>query len=111
MGEIVRRIVLGPREREPLLGVPREVQRAIEVESAKGLVRGAQVQGDAYEAHLRFQAAADLAGYSLDRLAALSEEEGRYIRQTPLGEERYRHIIDGVAGVAAYQVNKVGYGR
>ena len=115
MSEIMRRFAgaLVPYQRQPLdlLGLPREVQRAVDLESAKGLVEATRVQAQGHVAWTRIQVTEQVASTGMAQLAALSAEEGRLIRQAPLGEERYRAIVDTFAGVVANEVAKLGYSR
>ena len=89
----------------------RDLGRAIDKVAARGVVRAAEAQADAYVAFTRVEAAGFVAQTGLNRVAALSAEEARLIAQAPLGDARYRAIVDTVAGVVAHEVAKLGYER
>jgi hypothetical protein len=75
--------------------VPREVVRAVNREHGRGLVKAARVDARAYVAHI-----------ALRRTAQLSADEASSIVMAPLGEPRYRAIIDNFAIFAAGEVGQ-----
>ncbi len=111
MGEITRRVSDTPPT--PIDGglprrLARDVQRAVDGETARGIVRGTRAQADTYAAHKRVQGAAFVTHTALRETAHLSAIEGEYIQQAPLGELRYKLLVDTFASEAAYEVSKLG---
>jgi hypothetical protein len=80
------------RERRP---VSRQVVRAIEAERGHGMVRAARVE-----------ARAQVAEEALRRTALLSMDEERFIQMAPIGESRYKAIVDEFAIFAAWEVRR-----
>lgn len=78
--------------------LPRPVTREIEAARAEGLVTAAHVQAAAYVTHT-----------ALQLTAALSAEEGRLVTLCPLGEARYRVLVDNFTGVAAGAISRMGW--
>lgn len=78
---------LASRSDRRLAGELVEAQRPARVAAAK-------IDGAAYAAHT-----------AVHHAAALSATEARLIRLAPLGEERYRVIIDTFAGYAASEIS------
>lgn len=96
MSDLVRRKASGlvrPGER-----VPRPLLRQMEIERQAGLVRASQLQTAAYVTHV-----------ALALVATLSAEEARMIVGSPLGEARYRMIVDHFTGVAAAKIAEMGW--
>jgi hypothetical protein len=73
----------------------REVAREVDREQGAAVVRAARVDGRALVAHVALASA-----------AALSNEEAMYIQAAPLGEARYKAIVDAFAIAVA---NEVGH--
>lgn len=98
--ELVKRISdntgISPRVGSPR--VPRTVVRAVEGAAYRGLVVAAKVQAAGYVTHV-----------ALSQVAMLTAEEGRMIEQCPLGEHRFRVIVDTYAGLAAAEIAQLGY--
>jgi len=93
----------------PLPGrLTRQVQRAVDRQAARAVVRGAAAQADAYEANTRVEVAAFVTETGLALAARLSIHEADLIQQAPLGEARYKHLVDTFAVVAGDQVRKLG---
>ncbi len=89
--------------------IPGRIQRAVDGQIGRGLVRAARVQADAYVAHTRIEGASLVARTGMQRVAELSTEEVRYSAQTPLAEARYRTIADSFAALVHSEVIKLGY--
>ena len=115
MNEITSRAadaLLGASARQPLAPrLGRRVQRAVDHESARGLVAGARADADGYGAARRVAATEDVARYGLRQVAELSAEEAYYTEQAPDGAVRYQLIVDTFSAVVANQVARVGEGR
>ena len=95
-GELVRRTASGlVRSRER---VPRPLRQQMEIERQAGLMRASQVQTAAYVTHV-----------ALALVATLSAEESRLIAGSPLGEARYRVLVDSFTGVAASKIAEMGW--
>lgn len=96
--EIVRRAAekaeLIARSRRMPMSMVREIDRA----SFQGLRAAVRVQSAAYATHV-----------ALREIAGLTAEEGRAIELCPLGEPRYRVIVDTFTGVAAAEIAQLGY--
>lgn len=75
--------------------VPREIVRAVDREHGRGLVQAARVDARAYVART-----------ALVNTALLSADEANFIQMAPLGEGRYRAIIDNFAIFAAGEVGR-----
>jgi hypothetical protein len=75
--------------------VPREVVRQVQREMGHGLVVGA-----------RLEAAAHTTRTALVNVALLSQEEEQCIRLAPLGEARYKAIVDAYAIYAAGEIGR-----
>lgn len=60
------------------------------------------------EAVGRVELAAAVADYALYRTFVLSQAEARLIEQVPLGEARYKAIVDTFTGVAAASIARIG---
>jgi hypothetical protein len=111
-GEVAPRIndmMLGSGDANLLPRIPRRVQRAVDAQAGRGLVRAARAQADAYVAHTRVEAASFVARTGMARVAELSEEEVRYTAQTPMAEARYRRIADAFSSLVTNEVIKLGY--
>ena len=78
--------------------VPRSVVKAVEGAANRGLVSAAKVQSAGYVTHV-----------ALSQVAMLTAEEGRMIEQCPLGESRFKVIVDTYAGLAAAEIAQMGY--
>lgn len=78
--------------------VPRQVVRAIDKAGYRGLEASAKVQAAAYVTHV-----------ALSQTGMLTAEEARMIQEHPLGEPRFRVIVDTFAGMAAAEIARMGY--
>ncbi len=98
--ELVKRISddVGITSRVGSPRVPRAIVRAVEDAGHRGLVSAARTQAAGYVTHV-----------ALSQVAMLSAEEGRMIQQCPLGEGRYKVIVDTFTGVAAAEIARLGY--
>lgn len=103
--------LLDARDGDLLSRVPRGVQRAIECQNARALVHAARVQGDAYVAHARVEAASFVARIGMHRVAELSAEAMEFSGRTPLATGRFQAIADAYASIVAEEVIKLGYDR
>ena len=93
MHDVVPRFTnsLDPTRRGRIYGrVPRDVARAVEREHGRGMVVAARVN-----------AAAHVARTALINTGLLSHEEEQLIQLAPLGEARYKAIVDAYAIWAA----------
>jgi hypothetical protein len=77
--------------------MPRPVAQHIEAVRTGGLVTSAQVM-----------AAAHVTKVALHLASALTAEEAVLVRISPLGEERYRLLVDSFTAVAAFRVSEMG---
>ena len=73
--------------------LPRGVERRVEAAHHRGLEVAARLNAAAYVTHV-----------GLTYMGALSAEEARLIQQVPLGEPRYRAIVDQFAGVVCAEL-------
>ena len=73
--------------------LPRAVGRDLAEVKRQTLVRAGRVKGIEFVAEL-----------ALDAAGNLSEREGLYLAQSPLGEARYKLIADTAAGAMAAEV-------
>lgn len=78
--------------------IPKPVIKAVEGAAHRGLVAAAKVQAAGYVTHV-----------ALSQVAMLTAEEGRLIKQCPLGEQRFQVIVDTYAGLAAAEIAQLGY--
>lgn len=76
--------------------VPRDVVRAVEREHGRGLVNAARVNAGAHVART-----------ALVNTAMLSRDEETFIQFAPLGEARYKAIVDAYAIYAAGEVGQL----
>jgi hypothetical protein len=74
-------------------GPPTGLVRAVEAEQSRGIVQATRVQAGEYVGRTALLAA-----------ALLSREEENCIRLAPLGEQRYKHIVDTFAMFAAGEI-------
>jgi hypothetical protein len=98
--ELVRRISenAGISVRSGSQRVPRPVVRQVDRAGFRGLEVSAKVQAAAYVTHV-----------ALSQVGMLTAEEGRMIEQHPLGEPRFRVIVDTFTGMAAAEIARLGY--
>lgn len=75
--------------------IQRQTQRALD-----------RVAGSAQVALLTERARAELTNEALLNAGSLSALEAHLIRVAPLGEERYRHIVDAHALAAASEISR-----
>lgn len=73
--------------------LPRELRREIDAAHRHGLKEAAHLNAAAYVTHV-----------ALTYTGQLTAEECRLIQMVPLGEARYRAILDTFAGVACAEV-------
>lgn len=109
--ELMRRVgdALLTEDQQPVSArLTRQVQRAVDHQAAQAVVRAAAAQADAYEANTRVELAAFVTDTGLSLAARLSRHEEEAIQQAPLGEARYKHIVDSFAMLAADEVRKLG---
>jgi hypothetical protein len=76
--------------------VPREVVRAVQGEHGLGLVRAARVDAGMHVART-----------ALNNTALLTKDEEMYLQLAPLGEARYRAIVDAYAIAAAMEAGRL----
>ena len=98
--ELVKRVTenAGITVRSTGSRVPRPVVKSVERAAHRGLVAAAKTQAAGYVTHV-----------ALNQVAMLTAEEGRMIEQCPLGEGRYKAIVDTYTGVAAAEIAQLGY--
>lgn len=98
--DLVKRVTenVGISPRAGSRPVPKYVLRAVEEAAYRGLEKSAKVQAAGYVTHV-----------ALSQVAMLTAEEGRLIEQYPLGEPRFRVIVDTYAGLAAAEIAQMGY--
>lgn len=78
--------------------IPRTIVKAVEGAGYRGLVAAAKTQAAGYVTHV-----------ALSQVAMLTAEEGRMIEQCPLGERRFKVIVDTYTGVAASEIAQMGF--
>jgi DNA-binding HxlR family transcriptional regulator len=78
--------------------LPRPLAQRLQAEQAEGLVSAARVEAAAHTTHV-----------ALRLTAALSAEEGLLIGLAPLGEERYRLLVNQFTAVAAAELARLGW--
>jgi len=98
--ELVRRVSenVGITVRGSSPRVPRAIVKSVERAAHRGLVAAAKTQAAGYVTHV-----------ALGQVAMLTAEEGRMIQQCPLGEARFRVIVDTFTGVAAGEIAELGH--
>lgn len=98
MGQIVPRLgdALDALRDQRVTGVPREVVRAVHREHGRGLVVAARLDAGAHAART-----------GLINTAILSKDEEQFIGMAPLGEARYKAIVDAYAIYAAGEVGRL----
>jgi hypothetical protein len=77
--------------------LPRPLARHLDEIRSEGLSQAARVT-----------AAAHVTRVALHLTATLSTEEGMLVTQCPLGEARYRLLVDNFTAVAAYRIGELG---
>lgn len=104
--------VMSPTEDSGLSpGDARKLRRAVGSQAANGIVRAAGVQADAYVANTVVEMAEFVADTGLSRIARLSRREEDLIREAPLGEGRYRAVVDTYAALVAQEIGRLGRQR
>lgn len=88
---------LSPRDK-------RELQSAVGRQAAGGIVRAAGVQADGFVANTVLDVGDFVTDTGLSRTARLSRHEEDAIREAPLGEGRYRAIVDAYAGLVITEI-------
>ena len=78
--------------------IPRTIVKAVESAGYRGLVAAAKTQAAGYVTHV-----------ALSQVAMLTSEEARLIGQCPLGEARFKVIVDTYTGVAAAEIAQMGF--
>ena len=73
--------------------MPRGLAQVVNQELAEGIARAARVEAAAYVTHV-----------GLSHVQRLTATEEQLIQQNPLGEARYRMLVDSFALVAASEV-------
>jgi hypothetical protein len=86
----------------------REVGRAIDQESARGIVRAHAAQVDAFVSDSKIRAVALVARTAMTCSVGLSSDEEQCLRHAPLGERRYQLIADSFACFAANEIANLG---
>lgn len=86
----------------------RRVGRAIDRQAVRAVVQAASAQADAHVADTRVQEAAYVTDTALLLTARLSKHEEDLIRMAPLGEARYRHLVDNFAMQAGDEIRGLG---
>jgi hypothetical protein len=94
MSAVVPRL---PRGR-PARRLPATVVREVEAAQHRGVAAAARVNAAAYVTHT-----------ALNFTAGLTGEEARLIEQCPLGEGRYKAIVDHFTGVACAEIAGMGW--
>lgn len=89
--ELVRRQGMG------MMRLSREAKREL-----------ASVQADGMATAERVTAAAFVSQMALNHAGLLSEAEAQLIERNPLGEGRYKAIVDSFAGVACAEITRIG---
>jgi len=79
------------------LGLQRQTQRAIHMVQAEGVVAAVREEGRAF-----------LGNRALENIGALTALEQHLITVAPLGEARYREIVDSVTLGAASAIRRFG---
>lgn len=77
----------------------RQLQRRVDAAHADGLEAAARIEFAAYATHV-----------ALHHVARLSNLEAQLIQQAPLGEARYKLIVDTFTGVAGAELASSGLG-
>lgn len=89
----------------------REVSHAVDREAARGLVRAAGAQADAYVADTVIRQGAFVTHTAMTCAAELSAYEEYCVRQAPLGERRYQFLVDSFTALAAHEITTLGRNR
>jgi hypothetical protein len=77
----------------PLDRLPRHVMRRVEQTQHRGVESVARINTKAYVTHV-----------TLNLTAMLTAEEGRLIQQEPLGEPRYKALVDTYVGSCCFEI-------
>ncbi len=98
--ELVRRVSenAGIVPRAGSQRTPRAIVKAVEGAGHRGLVAAAKTQAAGYVTHV-----------AMSQVSMLTAEEGRMIEQCPLGEARFKVIVDTYTGVAVSEIAQMGY--
>ena len=98
--ELVRRVTdnAGIERIDVARRVPRPIVKSVERAAHRGLVAAAKTQAAGYVTHV-----------ALGQVSMLTAEEGRLIGQCPLGDARFKSIVDTFAGVAIAEIAQLGH--
>lgn len=77
---------------------PMAVVRAVESVNHRAVVAAAKVESAGFVTHV-----------ALLEVESLTNEEARAIERCPLGEPRYRALVDTYAGLAANEIARLSY--
>lgn len=102
---------LATRGDDGLARMPRRMQRAVDGQIGRGLVRAAAVEANTYVAHARVEGTAFVARMGLQRVAELSHEAARFTAQSPTAAGRFEAVADAFTSVVVNEVIKLGYDR
>ena len=105
MNEIMRfSEALSRGETGPSRQLSRDLSRAIDRDSAGGIVQAHRAQVDGYVTDSRIRAASLPTRTALSCAGELSAYEEHLIRQAPLGERRYQLLVDSFTAYAANEL-------
>lgn len=91
-------------------GLARSGSRHLTLRDERQLARDARfAQAPAMQAAARIEAAAFAAHVALSNAAMLSNIEAQLIERVPLGEPRYKAIVDSFTGVAASEIQALTF--
>jgi O-acetyl-ADP-ribose deacetylase (regulator of RNase III) len=78
--------------------LPRDIERRVDTAHGTAVVGAARVNAAAYVTHA-----------ALQFTASLTAEESRLIEQVPLGEGRFKALVDNFTGVACAEIAGMGW--
>ena len=82
----------------PPARLPREVERRVDAAHSRGLEAAAKVHAAAYATPV-----------GLTLTASLTAEESRLIEVAPLGEARYKAVVDHFTGVVCTEIARMAW--
>lgn len=86
----------------------KQVNQGVDQQAVHAVIRGAAAQADAYEAHVRVEAAAFVTSTALSLASRLSKEEEHHAIQSPHAAGRYQVLVDRFTMLAADEVTQLG---